>query len=116
MIDYQTIVALLVIFAVTVLPVSLAARFADAKRPGFIASAIAIVLSVIVENLVLVEVHTTILAGLALAFLSMCVVYALVLRVSLVGALGVAVMAFFLQVVIVVGLVSFGMHLQGISH
>ncbi|HEY2346813.1 MAG TPA: hypothetical protein VGH80_13210 [Xanthomonadaceae bacterium] len=113
--EWSEIAAVVVILALTVLPVSLAARFADARRPGFLWSALAVVIAGIAVQFVLHAMGAT-LAGLAVAFLAMCAVYALVLETSLIGAVGVAVMAFFLQVVIAVGLVSFGLHVQGYPH
>ena len=113
--EWRELVAIAVILALTVLPVSLAARLADARRPGFLWSALAVVIGGIVAQFVLHAMDGT-LAALAVAFLAMCVVYALVLETSVIGAIGVAVMAFFLQVVIAVGLVSLGLHLHGWPH
>lgn len=114
MIHFHGLAALLAILALTVLPVTLAARFADAQRPGFVFSAIAVVLGGIASWAVLHAMGTS-LAGVALAWLTTCVVYAVVLRVSFPGAIGVAILAFSLQVIIAVGVVSYGMHLQGIT-
>ncbi len=111
---FHGLAALLVILALTVLPVTLAARFADAQRPGIVFSAIAVVLGGIASWFVLHAMGTS-LAGLALALLALCVVYAVVLRVSLPGAIGIAILAFALQVIIAVGVLSYGLHLQGIT-
>lgn len=110
--EWRELAAIAIILALTVLPVSLAARFADARRPGFLWSALAVVIGGIVAQFALQAMGRT-PAGLGTAFLAMCVVYALVLETSVIGAIGVAVMAFFLQVVIAVGLVSLGLHLHG---
>lgn len=114
MIHFHGATALLVILALTVLPVTLAARFADAQRPGLVFSAIAVVLGGIASWCVVHAMGAT-LAGFALAWLATCAIYAVVLRVSFPGAMGVAILAFSLQVIIAVGVVSYGMHLQGIT-
>jgi len=113
--QWNELATILVLLALTVLPVSLAARFANARRPGFLWSALAVFIGGIVAQFIYAAMGGT-LAAIAVAFLAMCVVYALVLETSLLGAIGVAVIAFFLQVVIAVGLVSLGMHLHGLRH
>lgn len=112
---WREIVAILVLLALTVLPVSLAASFANARRPGMLWSALAVFLGGLVAQFVLATMGAS-LAGLLLSFLGMCVVYALVLEVSLVGAIGVAVLAFFLQLLIAIGLAYLGMRLHGFPH
>ncbi|HTA66438.1 MAG TPA: hypothetical protein VK753_13140 [Xanthomonadaceae bacterium] len=114
MIHFQGLIALLAIFALTMLPVSLAARFAGAGKPGLLHSTVAVVLGGIASWWVLHLMGGT-LAGLALAYLAVCAVYAAVLRVSLAGAIGVSVIAFFLQVVIAVAIAHFGVALPGIE-
>lgn len=110
----REIVALALLLALTVLPVSLAARFADARRPGLLWSALAVFGGGIVAQFVLAWMGAS-LAGLALSFLALCVVYALVLESSLVGAIGITVLAFVLQIAIAYGLAWFGLHLHGLA-
>ncbi|MBS0194749.1 MAG: hypothetical protein JSR34_10930 [Proteobacteria bacterium] len=112
---WREIVAILVLLALTVLPVSLAASFANARRPGMLHSALAVFLGGIVAQFLLGVMGAS-LTGLALSFLGMCVVYALVLEVSLVGAIGVAVLAFVLQILIAIGLAYLGLRLHGFPH
>ncbi len=110
----REIVALALLLALTVLPVSLAARFADARRPGLLWSALAVFGGGIVAQFVLAWMGAS-LAGLALSFLALCVVYALVLESSLVGAIGITVLAFVLQIAIAYGLNWLGLHLHGLA-
>jgi len=110
----REIVALALLLALTVLPVSLAARFADARRPGLLWSALAVFGGGIVAQFVLAWMGAS-LAGLALSFLALCVVYALVLESSLVGAIGITVLAFVLQIAIAYGLAWLGLHLHGLA-
>ncbi len=110
---WRELLGLLVLLAVTVLPVSLAAGLANARRSGMLWSALAVFGGGIVAQFVLGLAGATLL-GAGLAFLAMCAVYALVLEISLVGAVGVAVVAFILQILIALGLSYLGLHLHGL--
>ena len=112
---YQGWVAWLVLFALTVLPVSMAATFADARKPGLLHSTVAVVLGGIVSWWVLHLVGGT-TAGLLCSWLALCLVYASVLQASLVGAIGISVLAFFLQILIAVLVAKLGIALPGIEH
>lgn len=110
---WRELLALAIVLALTVLPVSLAARMAHARRPGMLWSAIAVVAGGITAQFVLAMAGAT-LTGLALSFLALCVVYALVLEISLIGAIGVTVLSFFLQILIAYALAWFGLHVHGL--
>jgi len=99
---------LVVLIAVTVLPVMLAAKWAHARRHGFFAALGAVVLATIVGQAVLAVLPMP-LIGILLAFVVACAAYALVLGTSFVGGVGIAVVAFLLQTVIVIALVALGM-------
>jgi hypothetical protein len=117
MIQLQNLAGLLRILAalaITVLPVMLAARFVGAGRPGFLFSAIAVLLGGIAASLVFDLVADPLL-GAVLAFLAMCSVYAWILQVSVSNAIGLAVIAFLLQLVFLVALASLPRHVMRID-
>lgn len=109
---WRELTSVLLLLALTVLPVSLAAGFANARRPGLLWSALAVFVGGIVAQLALGWMGAT-TAGVIVAFLAMCAIYALVLRSSLLGGIGIAVLAFILQIVIALLLAHLGMHLHG---
>lgn len=110
---WRELVALALILALTVLPVSLAARMASARRPGLVWSVLAVFVGGIVAQIVLATLGAT-LVGAALSFLALCAVFAVVLDVPLIGAIGVAVLAYLLQILIAYALARFGLHVHGL--
>ena len=106
----HVLIALLVLIAITVLPVMLAARWARARHRGFVHAFAAVVLATIAAHLVMALIGDPLL-GLLAAFAVACAVYALVLGTSFVAAVGIAVVALVLQVAIVAGLLWLGLQL-----
>lgn len=106
----HALVALAVVVVVTVVPVMIAARWAHARRRGFLPALAAVVLATVAAHLALSLIGNA-LIGLLVAFVAACGVYALVLRTSFVAAVGIAVVAMVLQVLIVTGLLWLGMQL-----
>ena len=98
--------------AITVVPVMLAAKWAGARRAGFLAALVAVVLATVAGQLA-VQFAGDPLAGTLLAFAAACAVYALVLRTPFVAAVGIAVVALVLQLLIVAGLLALGLQLPG---
>ncbi|MBS0457325.1 MAG: hypothetical protein JSS44_08365 [Proteobacteria bacterium] len=109
---WRELTAVLVLLALTVLPVSLAAGVVNARRSGMLWSALAVFVGGIVAQFALVAMGAT-TAGVVVAFLAMCAIYALVLRTSLLGGIGIAVLAFILQVLFAFALALVGLHLHG---
>ncbi len=99
-----------VLIAITVVPVMIAARWAGARRPGFLPALAAVFLATLVAQLALVLTGDA-LIGLVLALVVACAVYALVLGTSFVAAVGIAVVAVILQAVIVTALVALGLQM-----
>jgi hypothetical protein len=104
------LVALLVLIAVTVVPVMIAAKWARARRSGFLPTLAAVVVATLAGQAALQFIGDPLLA-LAGAFVLGCAAYALVLGTSFVAAVGIAVVATVLQVVIVAALVALGLQL-----
>lgn len=104
--------AILILLVLTVLPVSLAAGVVNARRSGMLWSALAVFAGGIVAQLALGWMGAT-SAGAIVAFLAMCAIYALVLRTSLLGGIGIAVLALVLQVLFAFALALVGLHLHG---
>jgi hypothetical protein len=99
-----------VLIAVTVMPVMVAAKWAGARRAGFLHALVAVVLGTVVAQVAL-SVTGDALLGLVLALVGGCAVYALVLGTSFVAAVGIAVIAVILQVLIVAALVALGLQM-----
>jgi hypothetical protein len=114
MIHLEGLPALLVILAVTVLPVSLAARFAGSNCSGPVYSTLAVVLGGLTSWIAVQALGTTI-PGVLVAFLATCTVFALVFRVSIARAIALGFMALSLQVMIALAVASFGYHFYGID-
>ncbi|MDZ7828385.1 MAG: hypothetical protein U5K33_02490 [Halofilum sp. (in: g-proteobacteria)] len=106
----HALVALAVVIVITVVPVMIAARWAHARRRGFLPALAAVVLATVAAHLSLTLIGDA-LIGLLIAFVAACAVYALVLRTSFVAAVGIAVVAMVLQVLIVTALVWLGLQL-----
>lgn len=106
----HALIALLVLIAITVVPVMLAARWARARRRGFLHALAAVVLATVVAHLALYFIDSALLA-LVIAFVAACGVYALVLGTSFVAAVGIAVVALILQILIITALMWLGMQI-----
>jgi len=106
----HALIALVVLVLVTVVPVMIAARWARAGRRGFLPALAAVVLATVAAQLALHFAGGP-LPGLLLAFVAACAVYALVLRTTFVAAVGIAVVAMVLQLLIVTALVWLGLQL-----
>lgn len=98
------------LIAITVVPVMIAAKWARARRSGFLPALAAVVLATVVAQLAL-TVTGDALIGLVLALVGGCAVYALVLGASFVAAVGIAVVAVILQALIVAALVALGLQM-----
>ncbi len=98
------------VIAITVVPVMIAAKWARARRSGFGAALLAVMLATVVAQLALAFTGDALL-GLILSFIVACAAYALVLGTSFVAAVGIAVVALALQVLIVSVLVTIGFEL-----
>jgi len=105
-------IALAVIIAVTVVPVMVAAKWARARRNGFFAALAAVVLATLVAQAAMSLIEPPWLA-LAVAAVGGFLVYAWVLGTTFVTAIGVAVVALVLQIVITAGLVALGLEWPG---
>lgn len=99
-----------VLIAVTVVPVMIAAKWARARRSGFLPALAAVVLATLAAQLALTLTGDA-LIGLVLALVAACAVYALVLGTSFVAAVGIAVVAVILQAVIVAAVVALGLQM-----
>jgi|GEM_PF-2155225 len=104
------LLTLLVLIAITVLPVMIAAKWARARNSGFFASLAAVVVATLLAQLALGLIGEPLL-GVIVAFLVACGAYALILRTSFVAAVGIAVIALVLQVAIVFGLMALGLQI-----
>jgi len=104
------LLTLLVLIAITVLPVMIAAKWAHARNSGFFASLAAVVVATLLAQIALLLVGEP-LIGLIVAFVVACGTFALILRTSFVAAVGIAVVALILQVVIVFVLMAVGLHM-----
>ena len=109
----HTLAFVLVVIAVTVLPVMVAAKWARARRSGFLPALGAVLLATFVSQLALVLVDHALIA-LALAFVAGCTAYALVLGTSFVAAVGIAIVSLALQVGMLVALVALGLQLPAV--
>ena len=96
--------------AITVVPVMIAAKWARARRSGFLHALAAVVLATVAAQLALALTGDA-LIGLVLALVGACVAYALVLGTSFVAAVGIAVVAVILQTLIVAALVALGLQM-----
>jgi hypothetical protein len=114
MIHLEGLPALLVILAVTVLPLSLAARFVGSRYAGPIHSTLAVLLGGLAGWISVKELGVTI-PGVLIAFLATCAVFGLVFRVALPRAIVLAFMALSLQVIIGLAVASFLYHFYGID-
>lgn len=106
----QAVLALIVLIAITVVPVMLAARWARARRRGFLHALAAVVLATVAAHLAMYFIDNALLA-LVIAFVAACGVYALVLGATFVAAVGIAVVAMILQIVIVTALLWLGLQI-----
>lgn len=106
----HTLIALLVLVVITVVPVMIAARWARARRRGFLHALAAVVLATVAAHLSIALIGDPLLA-LAAALVAACAAYALVLGTPFVAAVGIAVVALVLQVLIVVALLWLGLQL-----
>lgn len=98
------------LIAITVVPVMIAAKWAHARRSGFLPALGAVVLATVAAQLALALTGDA-LIGLVLAVVGACAVYALVLGTSFVAAVGIAVVAVILQALIVTALVALGLQM-----
>lgn len=105
---------LVLLIAITVLPVMLAARWARARRPGFLAALAAVVVATVLVQLVLNLVGDPVLGFIA-AFVVGCAAYAAILGSSFVSAVGIAVVAFLLQGLILIGLLALGLQVPVVT-
>ncbi|MDZ7748139.1 MAG: hypothetical protein U5K43_04230 [Halofilum sp. (in: g-proteobacteria)] len=103
-----------VVIAITVLPVMVAAKWARARRNGFLAALAAVIVATVLGQLALNLVGEPLL-GFAAAFVVGCAAYALVLGTSFVAAVGIAVVATLLQLLILVGLASLGLQVPVVT-
>lgn len=99
--------SLLLLVALTVLPVKLAAGFVGAERDTWLVSALAVVVGTVAAVIGYKIVGGNI-PGLAVAFLALVASYAMVLKTSLGGAFGLAFVALLIQIAIVMALYSAG--------
>ena len=104
------LIALLLVIAITVVPVMVAARWARARRRGFFHCLAAVVLATVIAQLALAVIDGPLL-GLVVAFVLACGAYALVLGTTFVSAVGIAVVALVLQVLILAGLLWLGLQI-----
>lgn len=104
------LLAALLVIAVTVVPVMIAARWARARRPGFFSALLAVVLATLVAQAAMALIGDPLL-GLVVAFVLACAAYALVLGTPFVAAVGIAVVALVLQVLIIALLLWLGLQL-----
>ncbi|MFW5969346.1 MAG: hypothetical protein ACOCP9_01770 [Halofilum sp. (in: g-proteobacteria)] len=98
------------LIAITVVPVMIAAKWARARRSGFLPALAAVILATVVVQVALALTGDA-LIGLVLALVGACAVYALVLGTSFVAAVGIAVVAVILQALIVAALVALGLQM-----
>ncbi len=98
------------LIAITVVPVMIAAKWAGARRSGFLPALAAVVLATIAAQLALALTGDA-LIGLVLALVGAFAVYALILGTSFVAAVGIAVVAVVLQALIVTALVALGLQM-----
>lgn len=112
--DFRELVYLVgfivVTVVITVVPVMLAAKWARARNSGFLASLAAVVLAAVASQLSLLVAGDALL-GTVLALVVAFAVFALVLRTSFVAAVGIAVVAVVLQLLIASGLAMLGVEL-----
>lgn len=106
----HALVAVVVMVLITVVPVMIAAGWARARRRGFLPALAAVILATLAAHFSLSLIGSPLL-GLLAAFVAACAVYALVLRTSFVAAVGIAVVAMVLQIVIVSALLWLGLQL-----
>lgn len=104
----RILLVLAVLIAVTVVPVMLAAKWARARRSGFLASLGAVVVATLVAHAALALIGEPLIA-LPVALVLALAAYALVLGTSFVAAVGIAVVAIVLQLLIVAGLALLGL-------
>jgi len=110
----QVLALLLLLVAITVVPVMLAAKWARAQRSGFFACLAAVVIATVAGQLALHLLGGALL-GLLAAFVAGCAAYALVLGTSFVAAVGIAVVAIVLQAVIVTALLLLGLQVPSMT-
>lgn len=106
----HALIALVVLIAITVVPVMVAARWARARRRGFLHALAAVVLATLVVHLAMYFIDNALLA-LVIVFVGACAVYALVLGTSFVAAVGIAVIATILQLLIITALLWLGLQI-----
>lgn len=106
----HTLIAAVVLVLITVVPVMIAARWAHARRRGFLPALAAVVLATLAVHLALAFIGHPLLA-MVVALVAACGAYALVLRTSFVAAVGIAVVAMVLQLVLVTALIWLGLQL-----
>lgn len=104
--------ALLLMLVVSVVPVWLAAKWVGARRSGILFALAAVFLGGVAATLVLTLLGPGLLT-LLLSFVAMFAVYAAVLGTSFPAAIGVAVVAFVLQLLLAYLLMAFGFHVFG---
>lgn len=98
------------LIVISVVPVMIAAKWARARRAGFLPALAAVFLATVAAQLALALTGDALL-GMVVALAAMCAVYALVLGTSFVAAVGIAVVAVILQMLIVFALVALGLQL-----
>jgi hypothetical protein len=99
--------SLLILIAITVLPVKLAAGFVGAERDSWLFSTLAVVLGTVAVFASYKLVGGN-LPGIALAFVALLATYAIVLKTTLGSAFGLAVIVLLLQIAIISVLASAG--------
>jgi len=104
--------AIVILIAVTVVPVMIAAKWARARRSGFLEALAAVVLATLAAQAAVAFIEPAV-GALAVALIAHILVYSWVLGTNFVAAIGVAVVAVVLQVVIVTGLLALGLQWPG---
>lgn len=99
--------SLLLLAAITVVPVKFAANFVGAERDSWLVSILAVVVGT-VAAVVGYKLAGGNIPGIGVAFLALVASYAVVLKTSLGGAFGLAFVALLLQIAIVSALASAG--------
>lgn len=106
--------AVVILVAITVLPVMVAAKWAGARRNGLLAALGAVVVATVLGQLALNLIGEPLL-GLGAALVLGLVAYAMVLGTSFVAAVGIAVVATVLQVLILIGLAALGLQVPVVT-
>ncbi|MDX1609268.1 MAG: hypothetical protein R3225_04020 [Halofilum sp. (in: g-proteobacteria)] len=106
----HSLIAVVILIVVTVVPVMIAAKWARARRSGFLHSLLAVVVATVVAQLALHLIGDPLLA-FVVAFVGFVAAYALILGSTFVAAVGIAVIAVVLQVLILAALLWLGLQI-----